>query len=320
MSDLARLALLAAGCLAAASLLLPITYTALRRLGVIDAPNHRSSHERDTIRGGGVACALAVALTSLVASGVGLPVPWAAVAGSLFMASVGFVDDARGVPPVPRLALQVLTGLALGTVLGGPWLALAGALAVPILVNAVNFMDGINGITALTVIAWAAVVITASSGALTGPTFLASVALGSALAFLPWNVPRARMFLGDSGSYLFGTLMAAALLESGSSGISPWIVVAPLGVYLADTGLALARRAARGERLLTPHREHIYQRMVQVNGLAHLCVAALAATLALVVGLSVAFLNAVYAVLVSVALLAMYSLAPSLAGKSDMAR
>jgi UDP-N-acetylmuramyl pentapeptide phosphotransferase/UDP-N-acetylglucosamine-1-phosphate transferase len=210
--------------------------------------------------------------------------PWAAVAAATVLALIGLADDRTDLPAVARLGGQVLAGAALGLALGGPWLALAGALVAPVTVNAVNFMDGINGITGLTMGVWG--VATFAAGRAHGAEDLAvlgALAAGAALGFLPWNLPVARLFLGDVGSYLFGGLVAAGLLVAWSSGANVALVAAPLALYLADTGSVILSRIRRGEPLFEAHRQHVYQRLVWQLGLSHSVVASGVALLALAI-------------------------------------
>ncbi|WP_068325343.1 hypothetical protein [Janibacter terrae] len=144
---------------------------------------------------------------------------------------------------------------------------MTGALAFPVIVNVVNFMDGINGITGLTALAWG---VTGAGGG--APTVAALVA-GAAAGFLPWNLPGGQLFLGDSGSYLFGSLIGSGVLSTSSAREAQRLLV-PLLPYLADAGLTLCRRHLHGEPLLVAHREHAYQRLVHEAGLSHAQVAA----------------------------------------------
>lgn len=255
--------------------------------GTIDVPNGRSLHASPVPRGGGLACALGVASGALVAAGAGAPVPWPALVSAFALALVGFLDDRTHLPASPRLLAQVVAGAALGAVIGGPGLALLGAVVMPVIVNAVNFMDGINGITALSLAGWgvlAAVAATSSGqGALATIGVLTATA---ALGFLPWNAPRARLFLGDVGSYLFGALAAGGILLGAHASVGTgFLVAAPLLVYLTDTGLVLVRRVLTGRPVFQAHREHTYQRLVTEAQLPHLLVAAWTASIAMAVAL-----------------------------------
>lgn len=258
------------------------TMLLLRHHGVLDVPNHRSSHEQPTLRGGGVAILVAIALVAVVGHLLGLHVPWAAFGASAALSVLGLAADLTDLRPLPRLVAQALVGAGLGSLLGDHVTALLGAVTVPVLVNAVNFMDGINGITGMTMVAWALVILV--GGEVGTASLLAALVLGGALGFLPWNVPRARMFLGDSGSYLFGGLVASTLLLEQAGGGRPLLVLAALLPYLLDTGVTLARRAVSGAPVTQPHREHHYQRLSRRPGWTHARVAALFAAGALVSG------------------------------------
>lgn len=270
-----------AGATALATLAVaPPVMAVLARSGLMDVPNHRSSHLRPTLRGGGLAPLIGLlvvaAITPLLPPTPSMP--WVALAGCALVAALGLiVDVAEPAPWIRLLGLAVLGG-AIGAASGGIVTGLIGAVAMPVVVNVVNFMDGINGITALTVIAWGLVVIVGGGllgGVSTATIVLASLAVGAAGGFLPWNTGRARMFLGDCGSYLFGALIVATLLVEQSSGAHPWLVLVPMTAYLLDTGVTLLRRARRGAPLTQAHREHLYQRLSRRPGWTHLRVAGL---------------------------------------------
>jgi len=291
----------------------PLVARALSRTGTLDVPNHRSSHTVPVPRGGGLACAAGIAAGAAVAAALGDEVPWAALAAAAVLGVVGLVDDRRTMPALPRLVAQLVVGAALGwATVGGPLGAVVGAALVALLVNVVNFMDGINGITGLTV---AVVGATAWwAGAAHGSPALAvlgALAVGSAAGFLPWNAVRARLFLGDVGSYLFGALVAGTVLVGAADDVPLGLLLAPTAVYVADVLVALAKRAWRRARLTEAHREHVYQRLVDDGGLPHLAVAAVVAGAAAVLAAAWGLTSAPVAAAVSVVVLAAYLLAPA---------
>lgn len=258
----------------------PLARLFLLRRGVLDVPNHRSSHVVPVPRGGGLACVVGALAGLGTASVFHQQVPWVAIAGALVLAGVGYADDRGALAPVPRLGAQIAVGAMIGSAAGGVGAILAGAVCVPVVVNAVNFMDGINGITSLNMAAWGAVAM--AVGYVQGAdavVVIGAVTAGAAIGFLPWNAPIARLFLGDVGSYFFGALVAIGVVTGAGVSTSAILLVAPLTIYLADTGVSLVRRALRGESLLTAHREHVYQRLVDEAHLSHLTVAVTTATL-----------------------------------------
>lgn len=257
----------------------PLMIVGLRRVHSIDRPCARSSHSMPTLRGGGLAPALA-AITAVVYAGeltgnalVGLLV------GSVVFGVIGLAEDLWGVPSLPRLAAQLTVAVAVL-----PWLLadLEGPLAWELVfaagvvlwlvsyVNAFNFMDGINGISVAQVVV--AGVVWWAIGQAHGADGLAGAALVVALAalgFLPFNFPRARMFLGDVGSYFLGAWLAVLAVVGLRAGIAFEAMFAPLALYLADTGATLVRRVRRRETWHEPHRDHAYQRLHHGQGWSH---------------------------------------------------
>ena len=133
-------------------------------------------------------------------------------------------------------------------------------------VNAFNFMDGVNGISgAHAVIAGVAY---ACFGQWRQDPFLVAMGLAvavGALAFLPWNAVRARVFLGDVGSYALGAALAVLAVTAVIHGVPPEAALGPLALYLADTAWTLQRRVRAGERWTEAHRTHTYQRWCDVG-------------------------------------------------------
>jgi UDP-N-acetylmuramyl pentapeptide phosphotransferase/UDP-N-acetylglucosamine-1-phosphate transferase len=262
--------------------LAPLVRKVMLHQGVVDVPNHRSSHSVPTPRGGGWACVVGAAAVGLAAQLRGDDIPWLALAAAVVMALVGFLDDRSDLPALARLAGQAVVGAAFGWTVGGFVAAVVGAVVFPAVVNVVNFMDGINGITALTMAVWGVTaLVVGRTHDVTGLTILGAVSAGAALGFLPWNAPVARLFLGDVGSYLFGALAAAGILVGWHQEAPVVVLVAPLSIYLADTASTIVARARRREPLLHAHRSHTYQRLVAApSEWQHITVAAYAAGLA----------------------------------------
>lgn len=255
----------------------PFVRAALLRGGVLDVPNHRSSHSVSVVRGGGLACIAGALLTGLTVRNRAPRKATAAVAG---LAIVGFLDDSTGgVPALPRLLSQCLLGALAGSSYG-PVTAGIGVLLMPVVVNVVNFMDGVNGITSLTCLVWG--VSAAAAPAAAGVKMLGALIAGMGAGFLPWNAPTPLMFLGDAGSYFLGSLMACGVLHAarGTNVRLSLVVAAPLLPYFADGAQAIARRLVRGEQVTQAHRDHVYQQLVDRCGLSHLQAAGLHATAA----------------------------------------
>lgn len=256
------------GVAAATAVLMPLVIRALARYAVWDVPGHRSSHRSSTIRGGG----LAFVLPSLVGWALfcGLS-PARTLASTIALgsfAALGFLDDLGGLGVKARLLVQlllaVIVALSVSTYL---LIFLIGPILVVSVVNAFNFMDGINGISGITLVcAGLAFGLQASyldSGQLGA---LSAVAAGSGLGFLPFNVPTARVFLGDVGSYFGGAVLGVCALLSLEAGANVVTALAPLAIYGADTFTTLVRRIRRGDDWSEAHREHTYQQLVDQLG------------------------------------------------------
>ena len=266
----------------ATGLALPMAMIFLRRRRIVDVPNERSLHVVPVHRGGGLACIVGALAGLVVAEARGEPVRWSLVGLVVVFGAVGAADDIHRLPAAPRLGAQAVLGGSIGWLVGHQFVwVVAGLIGLVITVNAVNFMDGINGITGLTVGVWGITAVVLGSMHDSHQLVpLGAVAAGAALGFLPANLPTARLFLGDIGSYFFGALIGLGILIGIRDGISPLAIAAPLSVYLADTGVTLARRALRRAPLLSAHRDHVYQRLVSDVGLSHTAAAVWAAAVA----------------------------------------
>ena len=263
-------------CLTLTGLLIP----ALRRAQFMDVPNHRSSHTAPVPRGGGVAVVLTL---NAVVLGFGRQGDaWMMVlVAMLVMAGVGLADDLWSLGSTVRLLLQLAAGVALAAwaVWAGVSLWWAPVLVVVVAgyINAFNFMDGVNGISGLTIAVvggWWWLVGTASD--LTFVPVVGAALLGASLGFLPWNAPKAKVFLGDVGSYGIGLVVVALSVVAWVGGVDVWMAVAPLTVYCVDTGWVLLKRWRGGRSLTEAHREHVYQRLTD-GGWPHLASAAFCA-------------------------------------------
>ena len=268
-----------------------ITMTGLLRryaqTRLLDQPNHRSSHQVPTPRGGGMAIVttflLAVPLAfSLIPISLGISygsfsLIWAAALG---IAMVGFIDDHTSLKARTRLIVQsIAAALVVSAVDGLPELTFWGWqldfawfgyvfawLGVIWFINLYNFMDGIDGLAAgeavivclfmalfhyLLTTSW-------SSAALT-------LLLGiSAAGFLCWNFPPAKIFMGDGGSGFLGLMLASLmLLDAASAPQFLWAWLVMLGVFVVDATWTLLNRYRLKCRLSEAHRTHAYQYLVR---------------------------------------------------------
>jgi len=261
--------------------------------------------------GGGLACLTGVAVALFVAQLLSHEVPWVLIGGAVILAAVGFADDHGGLSVIPRLGAQIAVGAVMGYSVGGGWWFLVAVLAVPVSVNGINFMDGINGITSLNVGLWGlTAVVVGSTHNIGALAVIGAVVAGATLGFLPWNAPVAKLFLGDVGSYLLGGLVSAGILLGVAQGAPIALVVAPLSLYVVDTGTVLVKRLMKGEPLLEAHRDHVYQRLVSHAEMSHIMVAGFTVALALVITLAWVPGSALLGVPVTLLVVATYLVSP----------
>ena len=240
------------------------------RQQLLDQPGERRSHSVATPRGGGIAIVISLLVTAGAAMWVwpeSTPSLLVASVGLVLVAGIGWWDDHRPLPAMRRLLVHFIAAALLAALVkvhGGSWL-LAGLVLVftASLINIWNFMDGINGIAA----SQAIVVALGLAPVLPWPYSLAAVALGLAcLGFLPFNFPRARIFMGDVGSGALGYAVAVVLAIAAVRTDINWILLlVPASAFLVDAGFTLAARIISGQRWMEPHTQHVYQRAVQAG-------------------------------------------------------
>lgn len=273
-----QVAALALAALAASAALTAMAIAFARRTGMLDLPGRRRSHDAPTPRGGGIGLPIIAAVALWIARPAP-PIALALLTSAIgVVALVGWLDDRNGLGVPIRLVVQMAaaTAAVVAVAPGAGWSFLALALlGVVGYVNVMNFMDGSNGMATLqgAFIATALMLLAGSGGE--AAWSLWSLLLACAcLGFLPFNFPRARVFLGDVGSTSLGFalgLAATALVASGA--VSLWQVLLAGSVFLVDAGCTLAWRIARGRRWYTAHREHTYQWLIR-SGRSHAAVAA----------------------------------------------
>jgi UDP-N-acetylmuramyl pentapeptide phosphotransferase/UDP-N-acetylglucosamine-1-phosphate transferase len=267
----------ALGSALAALVLVGVVRQLAIRHGVMDHPTTRSSHAVPTPRGGGLGLLLVVlGAWGWIATH---PVTWTILAllvGMAMVGLVGHIDDRRGLGVVSRLGVHVLAASGVGFVaaVGATHPLIAAGLFLwwtfwtVSSINLVNFMDGINGLVVSQITVFALSLALFPDPTNTVP-LLAMIVAGACLGFLPWNYPRARIFLGDVGSGTLGYLVPVlALLVMRGGDIDIVRAHLPLLPLFGDATWTILRRWRRGERVTAPHRSHLYQRLAN-GGLGH---------------------------------------------------
>jgi UDP-GlcNAc:undecaprenyl-phosphate/decaprenyl-phosphate GlcNAc-1-phosphate transferase len=288
------------------------TFVVLRiapRLGAVVQPDERRVHEHPTVTGGGAAMYVGMLVGLVVASQLsgfravfaGSSEALAVVVAGSVMFAVGAVDDLRELSAPAKVAGQVLAAGLLATfgltlfffrvpfgglvVLSPDWATLTTVLLVVFVANAVNLIDGLDGLAAGTVAIAAGAFYLYSEQLLQaglisdsnlGP-LLALITLGICLGFLPHNFHPARIFMGDGGALLLGLLMASATMTVGGRVVDQfsgqvYFFLAPaviplliLGVPLIDTILAVIRRTIRRGGIATADKDHLHHRLLRMG-------------------------------------------------------
>jgi UDP-N-acetylmuramyl pentapeptide phosphotransferase/UDP-N-acetylglucosamine-1-phosphate transferase len=231
--------------------------------------NERSSHIGIIPQGAGIVIFLLLMFFSLALRNF-QAVPFLAyVIIATILSLIGFWDDVKNLPVLPRFLAQ---GLAVAFSLY--WLEAQNGLPFFLLflsllwyVNLSNFMDGIDLMTVSHVIFMA---IGLASFAYFGQApfwlfWISCFLIAALLGFAPFNIPKAKLFIGDAGSLPLGLLIGIMLIAASErTGLMPPFILTLY--YLADSGLTLILRLMRGEKVWLPHRTHFYQKASD-NGL-----------------------------------------------------
>ncbi len=251
-----------------------------RRRGWLDVPNARSSHATPTPRIGGVGIIAGVLCGWLVSGGWQDPQGVALLAAAAALAAVGLADDLGRTSLIGKYLAQLIAAAAvalsvrpeLSISVDGAGVQVDGVLAgvltvlwLTAIINAFNFIDGIDGLLgSLTVVISIACIGFVAPDAGVGLLVVA----GATLGFLAWNQAPASIFMGDVGSQFLGLWVGGLVLGLGGSAVEVVPTLIVFGLVLFDTGFTLVRRLRERKNVLTAHREHLYQRLV-ASGASH---------------------------------------------------
>lgn len=266
-----------------------------RRRALFDVPNARSSHIVPTPRMGGIGIIAGVLVGFSLADGWSDPRAVAVTIAAVLLGLVGLADDLGYRSVIGKYLGQLATSAVVASAVspslvfavGGLTLRLDGILATAItivwltaVINAFNFMDGIDGMVGSlgAVIGAMALVLVVPAA---WPLLLSVV--GASLGFLVWNHEPASIFMGDVGSQSVGLLVGGSLLLQVEGTVEVVPVVLLLGMMFLDTGYTLLRRARDRKDIFVAHREHLYQRLT-IRGNSHRSVSSLYASITAFLG------------------------------------
>lgn len=277
---------------ALALLATPVVRAAAARFGAVDVPGDRRVHRNNVPRLGGLAVVAAMLAALAIGAAAGgikpfgeLPQLLWLLAGTLCVVTVGVIDDVRGLGPWPKLAVEIVAGLmalaggygfsAVTNPFTGGYIALS-VFGTPItllwivgITNAVNLIDGLDGLAAgVGVIAAVTLIVVAQMQERPEAGLLAATLAGALVGFLVYNFHPASIFLGDSGALVVGFLLSVLSIQAQGKGSTIVVVLAPLlvlGLPIIETGLSMLRRfsAAGAAGIFRADQEHIHHRLLR---------------------------------------------------------
>ena len=266
------------------------------KLSLFDKPNLRSSHKTVTPKGGGIGILAAFFVCSIAVS-----IPKSFWMPAVFISLFSLWGDRSEIKPKKRLLFQFAAGtiLLIGSLMekgnGLAAYALMPLLAIFVVgtANYYNFMDGINGIAGITgmvgfgLLGWFAFTKDADPQII----MLCGCMAFACLGFLPFNMPGARVFMGDVGSILLGFVFAGVVVYLSGNLLNFICMAGFLFPFYADELTTVMVRLKDGEKLSQPHRRHLYQILANEYGIRHWKVSLGYGLFQLLVGISVLWLK-----------------------------
>jgi UDP-N-acetylmuramyl pentapeptide phosphotransferase/UDP-N-acetylglucosamine-1-phosphate transferase len=291
--------------------LTPLVRRLALRIGAVKIPSERDVHTTPMPMLGGAAMFVAFLVAMAVASQIpqfremfdGSSEPAGVILAAGVMFAIGALDDLRDVSPPAKIAGMVLAGSLLSIfgvsmlffqvpfagaeviVLSNDLAPLVTVITVVVFANAINLIDGLDGLAAgIVIIAGTALFLYSTrlfdKGFLEGSNvapLIAVIAVGVCVGFLPWNFNPARIFMGDAGALFLGLLLATTTITIGGradyqySGTT-YFFFAPLlipllilGVPIVDTAFSFVRRVARGQPFSMADKDHLHHRLMRLG-------------------------------------------------------
>ncbi len=249
---------------------------------LLDIPNKRSSHIKPKPKIGGIAIMVGVLLGSIW---LYTTVPWLIIFMAMALAVLSLIDDKQGLPVLYRLLAHWIAAVLV--VLNEPtfnnWIiSLIAIVFVVWMTNLYNFMDGLDGLAGGMACFGFGVYALTTLGNSMAFSLLNLNIVAATFAFLIFNFPPAKVFMGDTGAVPLGFLAATFGLHGYSHHLWPlWFPIIVFSPFIADATVTMLKRLFRKEKIWAAHKEHYYQRLAQ-KGWGHLYTALFLYTLMLV--------------------------------------
>jgi UDP-GlcNAc:undecaprenyl-phosphate GlcNAc-1-phosphate transferase len=294
-----------------------LTYLMARYVRIMDVPNQRSMHTKSTPKSGGVAIVATFLVGSLTIYNLAAIARidaiyfWTFITGGIALALVSFYDDIRQKPFLAKLLAQLICAVGImlaGLLLRRAYIPFVGEIDLGFLgyfvtliwvvglTNTYNFMDGMDGLAGGVGLIAACFMCAIAFFSGSAYVYLTSYVLVASLAgFLIFNLPPARIFMGDVGSAFVGYTFAVLALIGASldrGHLSFYVIPLLLFQFIFDTFFTFARRACNRDKVFLPHRTHLYQ-LLPGLGYSHRQVLVFYCVVAIAQGIGASFLSVI---------------------------
>ncbi len=273
-----------------------IIYKIGNKIGMSDIPNQRSSHSENVPKGGGIGILIVFGFSSIV-----LNIPKTFWIPALCLSIVSLFGDRKDLSVKFRLIIQFTCSIVflINFFYSAQVNLLAWFLIIPLSVfivgtsNFYNFMDGINGIAGITgVLGFLLIAIFGNVSSVDTNYNTLSLAIAfSCAGFLFFNIPKAKVFMGDIGSVLLGFIFACIVVSLSRTVLEFICLIGFLFPFYADELITMFVRIKNGDSLKTPHRKHLYQLLANEYGIEHWKVSAAYGAIQAIIGITIIFLK-----------------------------
>lgn len=291
----------------------PLVKRMAYKVGAVDVPKDgRRMHDHPIPRLGGLAIALAFILTTLLTVEMDQQMQGILLGGIIILV-LGVLDDSLTLPAMPKFIVQIIAAIVVvahgctiqfitnpfSSQIGdcidiGAWSVPVTIIWIVMLTNAVNFIDGLDGLAVgVSGISAATILVIALLVAEEGVAVIMAALLGSCLGFIPYNRNPAKIFMGDTGSTFLGFILAAMSVQGMFklyaiiSFVVPFLI---LGIPIFDICYAVLRRLAKHQNPMTADRGHIHHRLIDM-GFSQKQTVAITYTLTGILGLAAVLLT-----------------------------
>ena len=264
----------------------PVVRVLAYKLGAVDVPkDNRRMHKQPIPRMGGLAIFLGFVITALIFCDINKQL-LGILLGAAVIVVLGIFDDIHALPALPKFFVQIVAacipafmGVTIEhiSLFGGDYITF-GAWSIPVTVlwivavtNAVNLIDGLDGLACgvSTISAFSILVFTILSPVVDfGVAMITAILAGACLGFLPFNLNPAKIFMGDTGALFLGFLLANISVmgffktNAVISFAAPFLI---LGLPLIDTMSAIVRRLLKGQSPFHPDRGHLHHKLIDIG-------------------------------------------------------